>query len=178
MEQSVRERQVDIKRLAADLTIDMKRKSVDGSVTVVFTPLQAALDTLFFDAAGLEVDHVEFLGVESAEKLDYSIEDRKLRIAMPVGIAPGDDVAIGLGSAGGDASAKALEKAITSDSAEEVIGAAAIALEKMGELHHADDLDFLREYAATDLDPNLQKAARDAAETIAGFVNVKALQSR
>jgi HEAT repeat protein len=53
-----------------------------------------------------------------------------------------------------------------------------IALKKMGELHHADDLDFLREYAEKDFDPNLQKAARDAAETIAGFVNVKALQSR
>jgi aminopeptidase N len=94
MEQSVRERQVDINRLTANLTVDMTRQSIDGSVTVMFTPLQAALDTLFFDAAGLEVDHVEFLGVGSAEKLDYSIEDRKLQIVMPVGIAPGDDVAI------------------------------------------------------------------------------------
>ena len=48
-----------------------------------------------------------------------------------------------------------------------------IALEKMGELHHADDLDFLREYAEKDFDPNLQKAAREAAETIAGFVEVE-----
>jgi len=44
------------------------------------------------------------------------------------------------------------------------------ALEKMGELHHAGDLDFLREYAAIAVDPNLQKQARIALETIAGFV--------
>jgi HEAT repeat protein len=109
-------------------------------------------------------------GAAAVTALESGLEDPNSRIRRAV--------AIGLGSAGGEASAKALEKAITSDSAEEVIGAAAIALEKMGELHHADDLDFLREYAATDLDPNLQKAARDAAETIAGFVNVKTLQSR
>ncbi len=45
-----------------------------------------------------------------------------------------------------------------------------IALEKMGELHHADDLDFLGEYAATAVDPNLHKLAREAANTIASFV--------
>jgi HEAT repeat protein len=44
------------------------------------------------------------------------------------------------------------------------------ALDKMGELHHADDLDFLGEYAATAVDPNLQKSARTAMETIAAFV--------
>ncbi len=175
-------------------------------------------------------------------------------------------VAIGLGRAGGEMAAQALERSITSDSAEEVIGAAAVALgkmrtssaradlvaqlgresryfdvirhssiigfadledeslapvferyvdtsynnevrsaalegwtraaphdatlkrvlrelandpdggirriavEKMGELHHADDLDFLREYAATTVDPYLQNTARVAAETIAAFV--------
>jgi hypothetical protein len=44
------------------------------------------------------------------------------------------------------------------------------ALEKMGELHHAGDIEFLQEYAATAVDPNLQNKAREAAETIAGFV--------
>jgi len=44
------------------------------------------------------------------------------------------------------------------------------ALEKMGELHHADDLGFLEEYAVIAVDPNLQKQARIAMETIAGFV--------
>jgi len=43
-------------------------------------------------------------------------------------------------------------------------------LEKLGALHHADDLNFLTEYAATAADPYLQKIARDAAETIAAFV--------
>ena len=50
-------------------------------------------------------------------------------------------------------------------------GIRGIALEKMGELHHANDLHFLREYATTAVDPNLQKQARDAAETIAAFVS-------
>jgi hypothetical protein len=40
----------------------------------------------------------------------------------------------------------------------------------MGELHHAGDIEFLQEYAATAVDPNLQNKAREAAETIAGFV--------
>jgi len=44
------------------------------------------------------------------------------------------------------------------------------ALQKLGELHRADDLEFLQQYAETAADPNLQKAARDAAETIASFV--------
>jgi aminopeptidase N len=45
------------------------------------------------------------------------------------------------------------------------------ALQKLGETHHADDLDFLMQYAETAADPNLQKLARDAADTIAGFVS-------
>jgi len=32
------------------------------------------------------------------------------------------------------------------------------------------DLEFLQEYAVTAVDPNLQKLAREAAETIADFV--------
>ncbi len=94
IEQAVRERQVDIKRLTADLTVDMKRQTIDGSVTVAFTPLQADLGTLIFDAADLDIDEVELVGAKSAIELDFSLGDRKLQIAMPVRIDPGDDLAI------------------------------------------------------------------------------------
>lgn len=44
------------------------------------------------------------------------------------------------------------------------------ALQFIGKLHRADDLAFLREYAASAVDPGLQVAATQAADTIAGFV--------
>ena len=50
IEQAVRERQVDITRLAADLRVDINRQTIDGAVTVEFVPLQSELDTLIFDA--------------------------------------------------------------------------------------------------------------------------------
>ncbi|MFQ5549209.1 MAG: M1 family aminopeptidase [Woeseia sp.] len=94
MEQAVRERQVDIKRLTADLAIDMKRQTVNGSITVMFTPLRAGLDTLILDAADIDIDEVEYIGLESASGLDFSIGDRIVQIAMPAQIHPGADVAV------------------------------------------------------------------------------------
>lgn len=94
MEQSVRERQVDIKRLAADLTVDMERQTVGGSVTVTFTPLQTGLNTLILDAASLDIEEVGLVGAESLTELAFSVGDRKLLIDLPSGIEPGDDVAV------------------------------------------------------------------------------------
>ena len=94
MEQAVRERQVDIKRLTADLTVDMKRQTVAGSVTVAFTLLQADLQALIFDAADLDIDEVDLVTAEAAIALDFSQDDRKLRIVMPAGIDSGDDLAV------------------------------------------------------------------------------------
>jgi len=94
IEQVVRERQVDVTRLAADLTIDMQVETLDGAVTVSFTPLQAGLDKLNLDAAGLDIDSVEMVGPESATELNFSVEDRKLQIDMPAGLEPGDDLAV------------------------------------------------------------------------------------
>jgi aminopeptidase N len=45
------------------------------------------------------------------------------------------------------------------------------ALAKLGQLHRADDLAFLREVAAEDDDPDIARVARDAAETIESFVH-------
>jgi len=94
VEQAVRERQVDVTRLTADLTIDMQRETLDGAVTVSFTPLHAGLDKLTLDAAALDIDRVEIVRPESASELDFSVEDRKLQIELPAGLEPGDDLAV------------------------------------------------------------------------------------
>jgi len=88
-EQAVREREVDITRLTADLTVDMKQQTIHGSVTVAFVPLQAELKTLSLDAADLDIDAVELVRAESSTKLDYAVKDRMLRISLPA--APGTD---------------------------------------------------------------------------------------
>jgi len=93
-QQPVRERQVDISRLTADLTVDMKRQTLDGSVTVTFTLLQAELDRVVFDAAGLDISRVELVGPESASKLDFSTGDRELQIAIPPGHEPGENLMV------------------------------------------------------------------------------------
>ena len=97
MEQSVRERQVDITRVAADLTVDMERQTVGGSVSVTFTPLQTGLNTLILDAASLDIEKVGLVGAESTTELAFSVEDRTLRIDLPAGIEPGVDVTIRIG---------------------------------------------------------------------------------
>jgi HEAT repeat protein len=43
------------------------------------------------------------------------------------------------------------------------------ALEKLGQLHRRQDLDFLEKYAREEPDPNLSQAARDAIEEIEAF---------
>ena len=82
-EQPVREQQVDIKQLSANLKIDMERQTANGSVTIAFTPLQAGLNPLIFDVADIDIKEVELVGAASA-KLDFLVSDRKLQIAMPV----------------------------------------------------------------------------------------------
>jgi len=94
MQQSVRERQVDIQRLTANLTIDMKRQTVSGSVTIAFAPLKAGLDTLILDAADLDVGKVELLREDSATELDFTVADRTLRIAMLERFVSGDNLTV------------------------------------------------------------------------------------
>ena len=94
VEQTVRERQVDITRLTADLTIDMKRQTVDGSVTVAFVPLQTEPDTLILDAAELDIDAVELLGAESLTQLSFSVANRQLEISLPAELELGDELAV------------------------------------------------------------------------------------
>ncbi|HEY7513012.1 MAG TPA: HEAT repeat domain-containing protein, partial [Vicinamibacteria bacterium] len=46
----------------------------------------------------------------------------------------------------------------------------ALAIAKLGEMHREEDLAFLRDFAAQELDNDLAAAARSAAEEIEGFV--------
>jgi aminopeptidase N len=94
VEQTVRERQVDITRLTADLTIDMKQQTINGSVTVAFVPLQAGLNTLDLDAADLDIDAVELVRAESSTKLAYAVKDRMLQISLPAGLEADNDLAV------------------------------------------------------------------------------------
>jgi aminopeptidase N len=93
-EQAVRQRQVDISRLSADLTINMKRQTLEGVATVAFAPLQEGLLTLNLDAADLDIKAVELVRTGQPEELDFSIEDRTLQIALPSGLRPGDELAV------------------------------------------------------------------------------------
>ncbi len=93
-EQAVRDRQVDVTRLTADLTVDMKQQTMNGSVTVAFVPLQAELDTLDLDAADLDIEAVELVRAESSTRLDYTVEDRMLRIDLPAALATDKELAV------------------------------------------------------------------------------------
>lgn len=94
VEQAVRDRQVDVTRLTADLSFDMKQQTVSGSVTVAFVPLQDGLDTLDLDAADLDINAVELVRAESSTALDYAVENRMLRISLPAGLEGDDDLAV------------------------------------------------------------------------------------
>ena len=94
VEQAVRDRQVDVTRLTADLSFDMKQQTVSGSVTVAFVLLQDGLDTLDLDAADLDINAVELVRAESSTALDYAVENRMLRISLPAGLEADDDLAV------------------------------------------------------------------------------------
>ncbi|MBK8308157.1 MAG: HEAT repeat domain-containing protein [Gammaproteobacteria bacterium] len=93
-EQSVREREVDIGRLEADLHIDLKRQRLSGSITVTLSALRSDLHTVHFDAADPVVSKVELLGRSGAEKLSFDKKSRLLAITLPPGIEPGQELKI------------------------------------------------------------------------------------
>ena len=80
-ERSVREREVDISRVAIDLRLDLEKETVEGSVAIRFTPLRHGLTALSMDAAGLDVKDVELVG--STGTLAFALKDRALRITLP-----------------------------------------------------------------------------------------------
>jgi aminopeptidase N len=77
----VREREVDIRSVVIDLRLDLDKETVEGAVTIRFTPLRQGLTALSMDAAGLEVKDVELVGTPGP--LAFALKDRALRITLP-----------------------------------------------------------------------------------------------
>ena len=82
----VREREIDIQHVAADLRFDMAQEQISGWVAVTFTPLRSGLASVSLDAADLEVAKVELAG----RPLAFETKDRALRMTLPAPIGPGD----------------------------------------------------------------------------------------
>jgi aminopeptidase N len=85
-ERAVREREVDIGRVAIDLRLDLDKETVEGSVSIRFTPLRHGLTALSMDAAGIDVKDVELVGTTGP--LAFAVKDRALRITLPRPLNP------------------------------------------------------------------------------------------
>ena len=79
-ERIVREREIDIQRVTADLRFDMDREEISGIVTIAFAPLRSGLKEFFLDAADLKIGRVE---TTSGATLVFALMERKLRITLP-----------------------------------------------------------------------------------------------
>jgi aminopeptidase N len=82
-EQSVRERQIDIEGIAADLEIDLEKQALTGKLAVEFAPLRAGLAVVEFDAADLEIHAVEeLLDDNNTSSLEFEVRKRKLLVSL------------------------------------------------------------------------------------------------
>jgi aminopeptidase N len=81
----VREREVDVEHLDADLAVDLARGEVSGTATMRVRPLRSRLAAFSVDAAGLEVRKVELMPGRRA--LQFKAEKAHVRIELP---APAD----------------------------------------------------------------------------------------
>ena len=86
-ERPVREREVDLTEIRADLRFDMEKEEIAGTLRATFTPLRVGTREVVFDAAELEVSSVESL--EPAGPAGHTLEGRKLRVRLPQAIGPG-----------------------------------------------------------------------------------------
>jgi aminopeptidase N len=84
----VRDREIDITDVKADLRFDMDQRSVAGTLTITFTPLRTGLRTFSLDAAELTIDRVE--AVQPPGSATGDLEGRKLRVTLPAPVDPGD----------------------------------------------------------------------------------------
>ncbi len=85
-ERPVREREIDIQHVAAELRFDMAQEQVQGHVAVTFAPLRSGLTVVSLDAAELQVDKVESAG----RTLAFETKDRALRVTLPAAMGPGE----------------------------------------------------------------------------------------
>ena len=86
-EHPVREREVDIQHVRADLRVDLEQETVAGTVAIRFTSLRAGLSQVSLDQAELAIDSVELVG--PATPLPFATEGRKLRLTLAEAMDPG-----------------------------------------------------------------------------------------
>jgi aminopeptidase N len=80
-ERPVREREIDIRHIVADLRLDLDQETVEGRLTVRFTPLRNGLSALSLDAADIEVKDVTLAGTTGP--LAFVVRDRALEVTLP-----------------------------------------------------------------------------------------------
>ena len=86
-----RDRFVDIKHLALDVTPDFTRRSVQGEVTIRFSPVARALTKLELDAVDLTVETVGAAGMKVA---GHEVTKEKLVITLADPLPPGTEAAV------------------------------------------------------------------------------------
>lgn len=91
-ERPVRELEVDLTEIRADLRFDMEKEEIAGTLLARFTPLRSFTQEVTFDAAELEVLSVE--SVEPAGAAAHTLEGRKLRVRLPQALGPGQTGAV------------------------------------------------------------------------------------
>ncbi len=86
-----RDRAVDIKHLALDVTPDFTRRSVSGEVTLTFSPVARPLTTLELDAVDITIDNISGAGLKVS---GHQSTQEKLIISLAEPLAPGTEAAI------------------------------------------------------------------------------------
>ena len=86
-----RDRRVDIKHLALDVTPDFTRRSIAGEVTITFSPVAEPLTKLELDAVEITIDAV---GAAGAKVSEHQTTKNKLIITLAEPLAPGVEAAV------------------------------------------------------------------------------------
>ncbi|MBW8873347.1 MAG: HEAT repeat domain-containing protein [Acidobacteria bacterium] len=87
-------RQYDLQHLKLDLAFDWDAKSVAGTAIETLTPLLPGLDSLVFNAVGLEIGKVRVNGAERPFSLDPQAQTLTVKLDRPYGPADRIEAAI------------------------------------------------------------------------------------
>lgn len=87
-------RQYDLQTLRLDLTFDWDARSVEGTVTNTLAPLLPGVDTLVFNAAGLDVHKTRVNGAERPFTLDPQAQT--LTVKLDHGYGPADSLEVAI----------------------------------------------------------------------------------
>lgn len=86
-----RDRLVDIRHLALEVTPDFKTRSIQGKVTLSFTPIAQALPTLALDSVDLTIDSVSAAGAQVA---DRQVTGDQLLLHFAQAVPPGSEATV------------------------------------------------------------------------------------